>query len=92
LSHFSYDPAKSEKNMALRGLSFELVSEFEWETSLIAEDIRHDYAEKRYQALGLIGLKLHMLVFTLRAELIHVISLRRANQRERKKYVTQTSS
>jgi len=48
LSHFSYDPAKSEKNMALRGLSFELVSEFEWETSLIAEDIRHDYAEKRY--------------------------------------------
>jgi uncharacterized DUF497 family protein len=92
LSHFSYDPAKSEKNMALRGLSFELVSEFEWETSLIAEDIRHDYAEKRYQALGFIGMKLYMLVFTLRAELIHVISLRRANQRERKKYVTQTSS
>jgi len=92
LNHFSYDPAKSERNIALRGLSFELVSEFEWETSLIAEDIRHDYAEKRYQALGFIGLKLHMLVFTLRAELIHVISLRRANQRERKKYVTQTSS
>jgi len=92
LSHFSYDPAKSEKNMALRGLSFELVSEFEWETSLIAEDICHDYAEKRYQALGFIGMKLYMLVFTLRAELIHVISLRRANQRERKKYVTQTSS
>jgi uncharacterized DUF497 family protein len=92
LSHFSYDPAKSEKNMALRGLSFELVSEFEWETSLIAEDIRHDYAEKRYQALGFIGMKLYMLVFTLRAELIHIISLRRANQRERKKYVTQTSS
>jgi len=92
LSHFSYDPAKSEKNMALRGLSFELVSEFEWETSLIAEDIRHDYAEKRYQALGFIGMKLYVLVFTLRAELIHVISLRRANQRERKKYVTQTSS
>jgi uncharacterized DUF497 family protein len=92
LSHFSYDPAKSEKNMALRGLSFELVSEFEWETSLIAEDIRHNYAEKRYQALGFIGMKLYMLVFTLRAELIHVISLRRANQRERKKYVTQTSS
>jgi uncharacterized protein len=78
--------------MALRGLSFELVSEFEWETSLIAEDIRHDYAEKRYQALGFIGMKLYVLVFTLRAELIHVISLRRANQRERKKYVTQTSS
>jgi uncharacterized DUF497 family protein len=92
LSHFSYDPAKSEKNMALRGLSFELVSEFEWETSLIAEDIRHNYAEKRYQALGFIGMKLYVLVFTLRAELIHVISLRRANQRERKKYVTQTSS
>jgi len=92
LNHFSYDPAKSERNITLRGLSFELVSEFEWETSLIAEDIRKDYAEKRYQALGLIGLNLHMLVFTLRAELIHVISLRRANQRERKKYVTQTTS
>jgi uncharacterized protein (DUF4415 family) len=34
LNHFSFDPSKSERNIALRRLSFELVNEFEWETSL----------------------------------------------------------
>jgi len=85
----SYDPAKSERNKADRGLAFDLAEEFDWSSALIVEDRRKDYDERRYQALGSIGERLHMLVFTPRGDVVHVISLRRANQRERTRYARQ---
>ena len=85
----SYDPAKSARNEADRGLAFDLAEEFDWSSALIVEDRRRDYEERRYQALGSIGERLHMLVFTPRGGTVHVISLRRANQRERMRYARQ---
>ena len=82
----SYDPGKSERNEDLRGLPFSLADEFDWATALIVEDQRKAYAERRYQALGMLRERLHMLVFTPRQQVVHVISLRRANQRERTIY------
>jgi len=82
----SFDPAKSERNIATRGISFELASEFSWQSALIVEDLRRDYGERRFQALGLIGARLHAMVFTPRADKAHVISLRKANRREVKRY------
>jgi uncharacterized DUF497 family protein len=61
------DSAKSEKNVLVRGVPFELAAEFAWDSALIAEDLRKDYGERRFQALGLIGDRLHMMVFTPRA-------------------------
>ena len=87
---YSFNPFKSKLNEQLRGIDFAMVVDFEWETALITQDLRQDYLENRYQALGFIGKYLNMLVFTPRKGLIHVISLRRANQRERKRYATQT--
>jgi len=86
---FTYDPAKSERNIAERGMAFDLAEDFDWSTALIAEDMRQDYLERRYQALGLIDGHLHMLVFTPRDGAVHVISLRRANKRERSRYAAQ---
>jgi uncharacterized protein len=88
--NISYDPGKNEKNIAERGISFERAAEFEWSNSLIVEDTRKDYDESRFQALGFIGKRLHVLVFTPRAGQVHVISLRKANRREVKRYETQT--
>ena len=85
----TYDPAKSERNEAERGLAFGRAEEFDWSTALIVEDTRKDYDEKRYQALGMIGECLYMLVFTPRDGAVHVISLRRANHRERTRHATQ---
>jgi len=82
----SYDPAKSEHNKAQRGFGFDLAEEFDWSSALMLEDRRRDYEERRYQALGVIGEHLHMLVFTPRSGVVHVISLRRANHRERTRY------
>lgn len=82
----TYDPGKNEKNIAERGISFDRASEFEWSGALVVEDTRKDYREARFQALGFIEGRLHMLVFTPRAGDTHVMSLRKANKREVKRY------
>jgi uncharacterized DUF497 family protein len=51
-------------------------------TAAIDADLRYAYGESRFQALGLIGGRLHMLVFTMRGDVLRVISLRKANPRE----------
>jgi uncharacterized DUF497 family protein len=82
----SYDPDKSARNQAERGLPFDLVAGFEWSTAVVIEDVRKDYGEQRFRVLGYIGERLHALVFTPRGDAVHVISLRKANVREVKKY------
>jgi len=57
---------------------------------LSLRDERVDYGEDRWIALGCIGGRLHFLVYTLRGEgpgeSIRIISLRKANARERRVY------
>jgi uncharacterized protein len=88
----TFDPFKNERNEAERSLSFSLAEEFDWSTALTIEDTRKNYGERRYQALGLIDTYLYALVFTPRGPAVHVISLRRANHRERKRYAEQTEA
>jgi len=54
--------------------------------------VRKDYGERLYKALVLIGYRLHALVFTLRGSQLHIISLRKANQREVNRYEENTQS
>ena len=86
----TYDLAKSLNNEHQRGMPFALAADFDWSTALVVEDIRQNYNERRFQALGFLGEHLCMLVFTPRNGAIHVISLRRANQRERNRHATHT--
>ncbi len=86
----SFDPTKSERNVTDRGLPFMLVEQMEWSGAMIKEDVRNNYGERRYLALGMIGDRLHAVVFTPRADKVHVISLRKANQREVKDYEQET--
>ena len=41
----SYDPAKNQRNIRERRLSFESAAEFEFESALYAIDERQDYGE-----------------------------------------------
>jgi uncharacterized protein len=79
----TFDANKSRSTFVRRGLSFEMVERFEWSTAIITVDDRHDYGEIRLRATGLIDGELYMVVFTPRTD-IHVISLRRANKKERR--------
>ncbi|GAB3792023.1 hypothetical protein GCM10028797_31630 [Dyella agri] len=54
--------------------------------ALFIEDTRQDYGEVRWQALGLLDGRLHMLVFAETATGIRAISFRKANKREVKRY------
>jgi len=78
----SYDPAKDARNIRERQLSFTCVREFDFDTALVEIDSRRDYGEVRYVALGLVGDRVHALVFTETATGIRVISFRKANKRE----------
>jgi uncharacterized DUF497 family protein len=82
----SFDSKKSERNLRLRGISFDRASEFDFDSAAFDQDARKDYGEIRTLALGFIGETLHALVFTVRDGAIRVISLRRANRKERHKY------
>jgi uncharacterized DUF497 family protein len=86
MTHIRFDPTKNASYIASRGLSFELVELMEWVTALMEEDTRKAYGERRFQVLGYIGERLHAMVFTPREGKVHVISLRKANSREVKKY------
>ncbi|MGK2897515.1 MAG: BrnT family toxin [Burkholderiaceae bacterium] len=82
----------SQGRLATRGLPFRLALRMDWSTALVAEDSRKDYGEQRFQAMGLIGDRLHVLLFTPRPPAMHVISLRKANKREEARYDAKTKS
>lgn len=85
---FTADPAKNARNIAERGIDLvEGAAAFDWETAIGAADDRRDYGEVRIVASGFIGPRLHVVVFTMRGEACHVISLRKANAREVRTYV-----
>jgi uncharacterized protein len=81
-----FDPAKSDENLRLRGLSFSIVEDFDFETALTAEDKRFGYSERRWFSLGLIGARVFAVAFTWRNERLRVISFRKANARETRRY------
>lgn len=81
----SYDPAKREATLKKRGVDFNdaaVVFEglaYEW------LDDRVDYGETRIVSAGWLNGRMMIVVWTPRGETRHVISMRKANARERAK-------
>lgn len=90
--HVEFDPAKNLRNIQARGLSFERVTEFDFETAIIWIDRRRPYPEVRFSAPGRLAGRVHSLIFCETTEGIRVISLRRANKREIRRYEQETQS
>jgi uncharacterized protein len=82
----TFDPGKNARNIRERDLPFELAAAFEFETAYIETDSRREYGEARYVALGWLRERLHVLCFTQTDAGIRVISFRKANDREVKRY------
>jgi uncharacterized DUF497 family protein len=83
---YEFDPAKDDSNLDKHGLSLADAEGFEWETVVVREDTRRQYAEQRFEATGYIGQRLHVMIYCLRSDTVRVISLRKANYREEKRY------
>jgi uncharacterized protein len=86
-----FDIKKSEKNMHERNLPFEHAIDFDWGTALYLEDDRKNYPERRFIAIGYLGERLHVICFTPIEAGVRVISFRKANSREVKRYDEQTA-
>jgi uncharacterized protein len=84
----SFDPNKDATNLAQHEVSLALAEKLEWESALIWPDLRHDYRELRQCALVLLEDRLYFVAFTDRPdEGRRIISLRKANRREVRRYV-----
>ena len=88
-ARFSFDRAKDAINRGKHHISLERAADFNFATALFGIDDRRDYGEVREVAFGFVEQRLHVLVFTMRDDTCHVISLRKANRREVRKYVDQ---
>ena len=90
---FEWDLAKSNSCQTSRNFDFAyVISVFADPTLLLEHDQRWDYGEERFRALGLIDEKVFVVVFTRRHKAIRIISARRANGREVKRYEKNCSS
>lgn len=83
---YEYDPYKLAANVKKHAVWFEEALEFEWESAQIKIDDRNWYLETRFEATGYIKSRIYVMVFCLRATSVRIISLRKANSREVKRY------
>jgi uncharacterized DUF497 family protein len=82
----SYDSNKNKRNIKQRGLNFDRVADLDWDNAWIYEDDRNEYNEIRFIAYSMLDKRLHFVCFTETKDGIRVISFRKANSREVKRY------
>jgi len=87
---YIWDEAKRDANLREHRIDFDAVYRFDWETAVLFVDDREDYGELREIAIGFIDPGLYVLTFTRRRERIRVISLRKAEKSDMRKYVEAT--
>ncbi|MFC3205197.1 BrnT family toxin [Aquamicrobium soli] len=59
---------------------------FDFDTALYTIDDTMNYGEERILAIGVVGARLHALVFTERGDVVRVISLRQATRSENRRF------
>lgn len=82
----TFDPSKRERTLAERGLDFAQAAAVFDSDHLTFEDDRQDYGERRLITIGRLTDRMVVLVWTPRGEARHVISMRKANDREQRRY------
>ncbi len=82
----TFDPVKREMTLARRGLDFARAGEVFDGVNVTMRDTRFNYGEAREITVGYLDEQVVVLVWTLRGSARRIISMRRANEREIKKY------
>ncbi|MEC5325763.1 BrnT family toxin [Aurantimonas sp. A3-2-R12] len=81
-----FDPKKDRRNRTERGLSLKLGFDIIAGRVIEFEDTRFEYGERRIVCFGRIDGRLYVCVYTVREEGPRIISVRKANQRERARF------
>ena len=86
----TYDSNKNKSNIKQRALNFERAADLDWDNAWIYQDERNEYNEIRFIAYSMLDKRLHFVCFTETEDGIRVISFRKANSREVKRYEQET--
>lgn len=81
-----FDAAKRAATLQARGLDMARAGEVFAGATLTVEDDRQDYGEDRFITIGFLDGATVVLVWTLRKGAQRIISMRKANERERTLY------
>ena len=85
--NFEWDEVKSEACYRERGFDFAYAAlAFADPDRIAQQDTRYIYGEDRYQLIGRIDGRLFVLVYTPRNDVVRIISARKANSREVRRY------
>lgn len=84
----TFDPPKQAWTLADRGLDFNDFPELYAQKVVEYVDDRFDYGELREVAVGWLRGRLIVAVFSRRDSGYHVISMRKANDREKARYLS----
>jgi uncharacterized protein len=79
----SFDPDKRDRTLAGRGLDFIHSGRVFNDLTVEFEDSRRDYGERRILCYGRLEGRLVAIVYTLRGQARHIVSMRKANEREK---------
>jgi uncharacterized DUF497 family protein len=82
----TFDPVKREKNLHDRQLDFLDAGIVLGGPVFTVEDTRIDYGEQRFQTVGFLAGRMVMVVWTPRGEAVHVMSMRKCNDKEQARY------
>lgn len=90
---YEWDERKARQNIAKHGVPFGYATRVFLDFDrLDTEDTRRDYGEQRRLTLGKIEGRLCVVAYTMRGQIIRLISARKANTREWRKYHETLSS
>jgi uncharacterized DUF497 family protein len=81
-----WDEAKRQWTLDNRGFDFADIARIDPASIVTRADARYDYGEQRFSSFGYLDDTLVNFVWTPRGDRIRIISMRKANDRERKKY------
>lgn len=79
----TFDPAKRAVTLEERGLDFALAGLVFGAPHMTRADDRQDYGEPRFVSIGRLGRDVVVLAWTPRREARRIISMRKANGREK---------
>lgn len=82
----TYDPAKRAATLVARGLDMAEAGQVFLGPHVTFEDDRKDYGERREVTVGFVGGRMVLIVWTERGDTRRIISMRKANDRERSEY------
>ena len=82
----TFDPAKRNTALTERDLDFAEATEVFAGPVFERDDDRLDYGERRVITIGLLRGRMVVLVWTPRGTVRHIISMRKANDREQRRY------